>query len=77
MWWNDYFEELVAVAAVETDPDSRVELYAQAENILVNQDAVIIPIYWYTRNTLTKPYVQRTFGIDGREAYEKWDILPH
>lgn len=77
MWKNDTFEELVKEAALETDPAKRVDLYAQAEDILVNTDAAIIPIYWYTRNTVTKPYVQRTFGAGGQEALEKWDILPH
>jgi oligopeptide transport system substrate-binding protein len=77
MWKNDEYEELVAQAAVETDPAKRLELYAQAEDILVNQDAVMIPIYWYTNLDMTKPYVTRTFSSTGHEAYEKWDMLPH
>lgn len=77
MWKNDTFEELVAQAAVETDPAARVDLYAQAEDILVNTDAAIIPIYWYARNTVTKPYIERTFSVGGHEIYYKWDILPH
>jgi oligopeptide transport system substrate-binding protein len=77
MWKNDKYEELVAQAATETDPDTRVDLYAQAEDILVNQDAAIIPIYWYTRVTVTKPYVVRTFSVGGHELYYKWDLLPH
>jgi len=73
-WMNDKFEELVKQAAVEQDPAKRVDLYAQAEDILVNTDAAIAPIYWYTRNTVTKPYVQRTFSVSGHEALEKWDV---
>ena len=73
-WKNDKFEELVKQAAVELDAAKRVELYAQAEQILVYDDAAIAPIYWYTRNTATKPYVQRTFSVSGHEALEKWDI---
>jgi len=76
-WNNQEFEDLVAQAALETDPAARVELYAQAEEILVDTEAVIIPIYWYTNLDLTKPYVTRTFSSSGHEAYEKWDILPH
>jgi oligopeptide transport system substrate-binding protein len=76
-WKNDTFEELVAQASAETDNAKRIELYAQAEDILVNQDAVIIPFYWYTGVEVTKPYVERTFGVGGQEAFEKWDILPH
>jgi oligopeptide transport system substrate-binding protein len=74
MWKNDKFEEIVKQAAVETDPAKRVELYAQAENILVMEDAVIAPIYWYTRVSVTKPYVTRTFSVGGHELYYKWDI---
>jgi oligopeptide transport system substrate-binding protein len=77
MWKNDTYEQLVADAAVETDPAKRVEMYAQAEDILVNTDAAIIPIYWYTRVTVTKPYVVRTFSVGGHEIFYKWDLLPH
>jgi len=76
-WKNQAYEDLLALAAVETDNTARVDLYAQAEDILVYTDAVIIPIYWYARNTVTKPYVVRTFGVGGSEEYSKWDILPH
>jgi oligopeptide transport system substrate-binding protein len=73
-WKNDKYEELVKQAAIETDPAKRVDLYAQAEQILVWDDAVMIPIYWYTRVTVTKPYVVRTFSVGGHEIYYKWDI---
>jgi len=75
-WLNDEYQSLVDEAATETDPAKRVELYAQSEDILVNQDAVVIPIYWYTNLDMTKPYVTRTFSSSGHEAYEKWDITP-
>jgi oligopeptide transport system substrate-binding protein len=73
-WENADFEKLVVDAARELDPAKRVDLYAQAEEILVKTDAAIAPIYWYTRNTVTKPYVTRTFGAGGQEAINKWDI---
>jgi len=76
MWNNATYEQLVAQAAVETDPAVRLDLYSQAEQILVYTDAVIIPIYWYTNLDLTKPYVTRTFSSTGHEAYEKWDMTP-
>jgi oligopeptide transport system substrate-binding protein len=73
-WKNDKYEELVKQAAIETDPAKRLDLYAQAEQILVWEDAVMIPIYWYTRVQVTKPYVTRTFSVGGHEIYYKWDI---
>ncbi len=77
MWNNPEYEALVDEAATETDPAKRVDLYAQAEEILVKTDAVMIPIYWYTRNTVTKPYVTRTFSVGGHEIFYKWDLAPH
>jgi oligopeptide transport system substrate-binding protein len=74
-WKNDQFESLITQAAKESDPATRVDLYAQAEEILVKTDAAMIPIYWYTRVSTTKPYVTRTFSVaPGQEHIEKWDI---
>ena len=74
-WDNADFEKLVKQAATELDNQKRVDLYAQAEELLVKTDAAIIPIYWYTRNTVTKPYVTRTFASSGgNEAINKWDV---
>lgn len=77
MWKNEDYEKLVKEAATETDPGKRVELYAQAEEILVVTDAALAPIYWYTRVSTTKPYIERTFSVlGGLEAMNKWDIKP-
>ena len=61
-------------AAREADPDKRRELYIEAEKILVEEDAAIIPLYWYTGVEVTKPYVDRTFGRGGANAWEKWTM---
>ena len=68
------FEALLARAAAEQDPAARVALYAEAEEYLVDTIAAIAPIYWYTRVTLSKPHLMRTFGTGGQEALEKWDV---
>jgi oligopeptide transport system substrate-binding protein len=74
-WKNEDFDKLVDQAAKETDNAKRVDLYAKAEDILVMKDAAIIPIYWYTRVSMTKPSVKRTFSVSsGDERLEKWDI---
>jgi oligopeptide transport system substrate-binding protein len=77
MWKNDTFEELVTKAAIERDPAVRLDLYAQAEEILVDTDAVIIPIFWSSHVFITKPYVERTSFVSGGEALHAWGILPH
>jgi oligopeptide transport system substrate-binding protein len=75
-WKDDAYEKLVLDAAKELDPKKRTDLYAQAEDILVNKDAVMAPIYWYTNLDMTRPYVTRTYSADGHERFEKWDINP-
>ena len=70
---EDFFAGLLE-AAREQDPVARVDMYAALEQTLVYDDAVIAPIYWYTRNTLTKPYLTRTFSTGGHEHIEKWDV---
>lgn len=71
---NAEYDALVEQARTMTDNAARTELYAQAEEILVDQEAGLAPIYWYTTNQLTRPYVERTYSIVGDEAYETWDI---
>ncbi len=74
-WKNDTFEQLVVEAAKEMDPAKRVDLYAQAEEILSKTDAVIIPIYWYTSVQVTKPWVtQRTYSVGGQRILYHWDL---
>lgn len=73
-WKNDDYERLVREAAAELDPVKRVDLYAQAEEILVKTDAAMIPIYWYTTVSVTKPYVTRTYSVGGHQIVYHWDI---
>lgn len=73
-WANPEFDKLVDEAARETDPATRKELYLQADKLLVEEDAAIAPLYWYTRVEVTKPTVNRTNGAGGQEAFEKWSL---
>ena len=70
----DDWATLLLEAAQERDPQARTDMYAQGEEILVDTFAGIIPIYWYTRSTVTKPYVIRTFGQAGHEDMFLWDL---
>ncbi len=71
---NEEFNALVEEALTLDDTEARRELYAQAEQILVVDEAVIIPIYWYTTVSLSKPYLNRTHSLIGNERYEKWSF---
>ena len=77
-WSSSEFDELVEQADASTDTAKRAAWYAEAENMLVRQEAVVIPLYWYAENVLTQPYVQRTYSqIGGIERFEKWAVLDH
>jgi oligopeptide transport system substrate-binding protein len=76
-WKNPQYEALVKQAATEADATKRVDLYAQAEEILVKTDAVIAPIYWYTSLDLTKPYVVHPPSASDRQYFETWDVQAH
>ncbi|MGC9356864.1 MAG: peptide ABC transporter substrate-binding protein [Anaerolineae bacterium] len=73
-WRNEEFTAMLEEAALEEDLATRQDMYAEAETILVYEDAAIIPIYWYTAVGVTKPYVNRTYSQHGHEAYEKWTL---
>jgi len=62
-------------AAREQDPDARKALYKQAEEILVETDAVIMPLYYHAAAVLTKPYLQRTYPTLGAPDISTWRIL--
>jgi oligopeptide transport system substrate-binding protein len=73
-WRNEVFTAMLEEAAVEQDPVKRQQMYADAEQILVYDDAAIAPIYWYSLVKVTKPYVNRTFSQHGHERYETWSL---
>ena len=56
---NSEYDELVAAAKVETDPAVRMDLLHQAEDILMAQDWVLAPIYFYTQMHMVRD------GVDG------------
>ena len=63
-WNNPDYEALVKQAAIEPDAAKRVELYSQAEDLLVKKEAAIAPIYWYTNLNMTKPYVVHPRAVE-------------
>lgn len=69
------FVDLLKQAAVEKDPAKRMDLYAQAEKILLYDEAAVTPLYWYSSPVLIQPYVKVTDSITGYDHYEKWDIV--
>ena len=63
----------IEAAAIETDPAKRMDLYAQAEKILVQDQAIVAPLFWYSGPYLVKPYIVKPTEIISYVYWEKWD----
>jgi oligopeptide transport system substrate-binding protein len=56
-WKSKTYDALVQKAVVTLDPAARQKLYDHAQHLLLDQDAVIIPMYVAEKTYLVKPYV--------------------
>jgi oligopeptide transport system substrate-binding protein len=63
---NKEYDALIEKARNTVDNDERYEIYGQAEDILFGEDGdvPVLPIYFYTYNTLEKESVKETFEIN-------------
>jgi oligopeptide transport system substrate-binding protein len=71
---NDRYDELVTKAATETDPEERLAMYHEAEKILVEDEAALIPFYHSTDPQLTKPHLVRTKAPFGGQQFFNWRL---
>ena len=56
-WANEDYDQLMRDAAAETDLDARAEILKQAETLLL-EEVPVIPILYYTANSLVSPRLQ-------------------
>jgi oligopeptide transport system substrate-binding protein len=73
-WANEEYDALLEEAALLSDPAERQAIYMEAEQILVYEDAAIIPLWWGSDVELTKPNVERTYSVGGDQRFEKWNV---
>ncbi len=75
-WWqHEQFEELVRQAKQMTDPRERMKLYRQADQILI-EEAAVMPLYYTCLSLLLKPWL--TVFHTGRFTHTKDSIIrPH
>jgi len=71
------FDRLVELAAAIVDPQKRAALYSEAEKILVEDQAIIMPMYtthaWpASSHTCRAP--MRPWAMD---HIDQWKVLPH
>ena len=51
---NPDYDNLINQAKAESDPAARMKLLHQAEDILVGQDYVVDPLYFYTQKYMLR-----------------------
>ncbi len=74
-WNNRDFADLVDQAKQEHDPKQRQKLYRQAERILNQDKAAIVPISFSTASYLVKPRVKGWFHMAlGGQAIGRWRL---
>jgi oligopeptide transport system substrate-binding protein len=54
-WKNPRYDQLLEQAAQEVDPKKRARLYDDAQKLLTEVDAAIVPLYWKSEATLLNP----------------------
>lgn len=73
-WDDEDFRSIVSQALLETDPDARVALWAQAQDILVTDYAAVIPIFHYDFTGLVRPEIVGGFPPFGSPHYSRWQL---
>ncbi len=71
-WGDPRYDELIAAAARESDPDKRMAIFREAEQILM-RDLPILPLYYYVSKNLVKPHV-RGFYNNVQDFHPLWSI---
>jgi oligopeptide transport system substrate-binding protein len=72
-WRNDRYDELIRSASADPDPVHRQKAYDEAQRILLETDAAIMPLFVATQNWVIKPYV-RGLRINPLELLELKDV---
>lgn len=65
-WNTPEYDQLIKTAGSEFDPAKRMEYLHQAETMLMDQ-MPIMPIYYYTKAIMQKPYLVNTVKVANRE----------
>jgi ABC-type oligopeptide transport system substrate-binding subunit len=67
-WQNPAYEKLVENARRVLDQEKRMDLYAQADRLLVENQAIVIPLTYMSSHMLVKPWVRKF----PRSAINEW-----
>ncbi len=71
-WSNPMYRTLLDLAAAEQDANARQALYRQVEEILVETDAILVPLYTHVQEVAAKPYLRRSYPAFGAPDIATW-----
>ena len=72
-WYNEEYNSLLCEAgSLLGDEDKRVELYQQAEQILI-EDVALVPVYHPILVAMVKPYVKGPMFATGDSGIQTWE----
>ncbi|KAA9007614.1 peptide ABC transporter substrate-binding protein [Paenibacillus spiritus] len=75
---NPAYDKLIQEAKSTSDLAVRQEKFAEAEKMIIQDDMILIPLYYYTNNSLTKPYVKgATLDFSGALDLTRAYLLEH
>jgi basic membrane protein A len=71
-WDSAYYRQLMDLQIAETNPATRIDYLQEADRVLVEDDAVIVPIYFLDRPLLIKPNVSYEYPSIGGPRLMTW-----
>ncbi len=67
------YADTIKAAGKETDPAKRAALYAEAETILLIDEAILNPLNWNYSYVLLNSAIDAPVSLTGYQRWEKWD----
>jgi ABC-type oligopeptide transport system substrate-binding subunit/ABC-type branched-subunit amino acid transport system substrate-binding protein len=74
-WNNQEYANLIDKAAISDDPNTRLKDYKRAEEILVDQEAVVLPLYYGIAHCLVKERIKGWYYMAmGGQHIRNWSL---
>jgi oligopeptide transport system substrate-binding protein len=71
-WQSKKYEDLMTQALAEQNEARRLDLYRAAEKVLLNEEAVVVPLQYYDRTLLVKDGVTFDYPLFGAPNLQYW-----
>jgi ABC-type oligopeptide transport system substrate-binding subunit len=76
-WNQPEFDQAVEQAQRVLEPDKRQQLYRRAEQILTEEEAAVVPLYFLKAQILVKPWVKNWYNMSiGGQHISQWYLEP-